>query len=170
MKMSSAVAIRSFKTKTAASEALSRLEPMGISCFLIAKHYNLAGNTWLFVSLEQEDLARETLRKLPADILQASVQLVSISEAHIIVYASKFGDRQSYPQWALWLIIFLFPVIFYHGVAWGLVTLSVFAAVVFVFKRYWGCPCCRRIPMDAVRLNDFLHCPSCGIRCVRPTA
>jgi hypothetical protein len=169
MKMSSPIAVRSFKSETAASEALSRLESMGISCFLIAKHFNLAGNTWLFVSPEQDDLARETLRKLPSDILQASVQLVPISEADIIVYASKFGDRHSY-QWALWLIMILFPVIFYHGIGWALVTLSIFAAVVLVFRRYLGCPCCGRIPMDAVRLKDFLQCPSCGIRCVRQTA
>ena len=169
MKMSSPVAIRSFKSETSASEALSRLEPMGISCFLITKHYNLAGNTWLFASREQDDLARETIKKLPSDILEDSVQLVPISEADIIVYASKFGDRHSY-QWALWLIIIVFPVIFRHGIGLALVTLSAFAALVLIFRRYLGCPCCGRIPMQAVRFKDFLQCPSCGIKCVRPTA
>ena len=167
--MSSPVAIRAFKSETAASEALSRLEALGISCFLNSRHYNLAANTWLFVSPEQRASAKEAVKELPSEVLQDSAPLVPISEADIAVYASKFGDRHSY-QWVFWLILILFPVTFNFGIKWAFFTFSLFAAVALVLMKYLGCPCCRRIPMQAAKSKDFLQCPSCGIRYVRPTA
>ena len=167
--MISPVAIRSFKSRSAASAALTRLETVGIRCRLLTAHDNLAVDAWLFASYEQSNLARKMARGLPSDILHHSRELAPISEADIVVYASKFGDRHSY-QWLLWLTVVLWPLIFHRGVWWAVASLLVFASVAFTVKGHLGCPCCGTLPMRTVRNGDFVQCPNCGIRSLRPRA
>src|SRR5262249_33876726 len=121
------------------------------------------------VAYEQSNLARKMASRLSVEILNDSRELAPISETDIVVYASKFGDRHSY-QWVLWSTVVLWPLIFHQGAWWALASLALFAAAAFAFKRHLGCPCCGTLPMQTVRTDDFVQCPNCGIRSLRPKA
>jgi hypothetical protein len=169
MTTSSPVAIWSFRSETAATEVVSQLEGAGIRCSLISGHDNLA-NTWLFVSREQNGLAKETLKRLPVAVLQDSVEVISISEAYISIYAAQFGKRYR-RRWVFWLIVVLWPLGFGLGLWWVFISLLILSAVlILVSKTTFNCPCCRKPIVNPAKFNDFVECTYCGIKSLQANA
>ena len=167
--MSSRVAIWSFGDQAAVREVRSKLEAAGIGCSLLSTHDSIGAN-WLFVSREQTRLARETVKRLPIPILHGSVEVTSISEADIPIFAEQFGKRYR-RRWICWLLILLWPVGFGLGLWWVAVSLLVLSVIVIVaYKTTLVCPCCRKPMMNAAKLNDSVKCSYCGIKSLQPTA